>query len=189
MKTDRHPKHMRNYRSLHILLASAIIALLTLSATAYKEQKGYVKTRGRQPVNGSYKKGTYLNNVIVSYLDGKAKRTTKTVGKGEFKFTLTGTDFTLTDVDANKYVIYDKDMLGKKRRYSDNEFEILVDLPFSSNEDSRISQDNMIKNLRKEVERKNKEIDKLRKENKISDDECYKLKQQVYDYEAKSGKL
>ena len=180
---------MRTSRTLGIVLSAAIIALLTLSATAYKTQKGYVKTRGRQPVNEPYKKGRYLSNVVIEILDGTAPRSTRSIKDGSFSFTLSGNSFSITKVSAQKYVLSDYDILGKVRRYSENPFEITVDLPSSTVEDFKNNQTNMMAKLRKEVEQLRKKYDNLLKHNKITEKEYYKLQEQLIDYEQKNGKF
>lgn len=86
---------MLNLPLLKRSFAVALIVLLAITATAYKTQKGYVKTRGRLTANGKVIAGKRLPNAVVIL---RNSNNTRSDANGNFSVTVPAQNFYLQNV-------------------------------------------------------------------------------------------
>lgn len=138
-------------------------------------QKGIVKTRGRM-INGTLVAGTRLQGVTVEIKGGPTVVTNK---KGEFSV-FSGNSFQIANVRKRGYELCDKSIIGRNFYYSDAPIVILL-------EDSNVLQQERItteKKIRKAVlsslQKREEEIERLRKNEQITQSEYNKKLHDLY---------
>lgn len=177
---------MRTSRTFGIVLSAAIIALLTLSATAYKTQKGYVKTRGRYTSQGTLVPGKPLSNAVVMIRNSNS---TRSDAKGNFSVTLPEQNFYLQNVKKDGYILSDPDVL--KRRYScfAGPLVLVLETPQQQADDRLASEKKLRRTLQRKLQAKEDELEALKEENKITTEEYRNALQELYKLQETNEKF
>ena len=164
-----------------------LVCLLAIVTAGFAQmQSGYVKTRGRQAVDGSTIHGTRLAGATLSLKGRNAVGSDK---NGVFKFDTKGRPFCLTGVQKQGYQICDRDLLGKTFRHSANEFIVVMDTPENIKTDRLNSEDDIREQLQSRLKAKQEEIKRLRNQQKITEAKYNELRQQLYDEQRMNEKI
>lgn len=177
---------MRTSRTLGIVLSAAIIALLTLSATAYKTQKGYVKTRGRYTSQGTLVPGKPLSNAVVMIRNSNS---TRSDAKGNFSVTLPEQDFYLQNVKKDGYILSDPDVLKRRHFCSASPLVLVLETPQQQAEDRLASERKTRRTLQRKLQAKEDELEALKEDNKITTEEYHKALQELYKLQETNEKF
>lgn len=139
-------------------------------------QQGRVKTRGRM-VNGKHVPGIGLPGAVVTIKDGSAIGVKKF--DGAFSFITKGEQFVVQSVSKNGYILVDADAAPKTYRYSENTLDFVMETPEQNFDDQRNAQNKFRAELEQKLRQQEAEIKRLKKENKITQEEYYKLIQEL----------
>ena len=158
-------------------LLSFSICLLIATVTIAQTQQGYVKTKGRM-VDGKLVPGQGLKGATVS-IKG---RTAVLVNSddGAFSFPVPEAHFHLDSVSKKGYQLVDMDICPKTYKLSPNPLYIVMETPEQQLQDKLNAERKIRRNLQKQLQAKENEIEALKDENKISMEEYQKSLQQLY---------
>lgn len=167
------------------LLLFFIIIIMPFWVTA-QTQQGYVKTKGRM-INGEYVPGQGLKGASVS-IKGK---TTILVNadNGFFSFHVTEQQFQLDSVKKEGYQLVDMDACSKSYKYSSSPIYIVMETPEQQLQDQLDAERKIRRNLQKQLQTKEDELEKLMKAKKISSKEYQNALQQLYAKQENNEKL
>lgn len=155
-----------------------IIALSLLTAFASAQtQQGYVKTKGRM-VNGQLVPGQGLKGAVVSLHGNNAVLVNS--DDGEFSFPVTTAQFRLDSVKKKGYQLVDMDVCPRNYTYSGNPLYIVMETPDQQLQDKLSAERKIRRNLQKQLQEKEDEIEELKASQKISDDEYRQALQKLY---------
>lgn len=164
-----------------------IIGLLLLVGTvaSAQTQQGYVKTKGRM-VDGKLVPGQGLKGATV-YVQG---RTTVLVNadNGSFSFPATNAQFQLDSVRKKGYQMVDMDACPRTYKYSGNPLYIVMETPEQQLQDKLTAERKIRRNLQKQLQEREDEIESLKEQQKISDEEYRQALQKLYS-EQESNEL
>ena len=166
-----------------LLLTIPIVIGLTASA---QTQQGYVKTKGRM-VNGKLVPGQGLKGATVS-IKG---RTAVLVNAedGAFSFPVTESMFRVDSVRKKGYQLVDMDAMGKSYKPSPNPLYIVMETPEQQLQDKLNAERKIRRNLQKQLQDKEDEIEALKEENKITLEEYQKSLQKLYQDQENNEQL
>jgi tetratricopeptide (TPR) repeat protein len=149
-------------------------------------QQGCVKTRGRM-VNGAHVPGKGLPGAVVAIKGGN------TVGvkndNGSFSFTTKGNTYVVESVTKKDYVLVDADAAPKTYTYSANVVNFVMETPEQNFEDQRNAQKKFRTALEQKCRTLESEIENLKSAQKISQQEYYKLLQELDAQREQNEKL
>ena len=168
------------------LIFSILLLLSTAFAFAQATQAGYVKTKGRMDSKGNLIPGTRIGGVSIQLTGGHS-----TVADGNGNFTLTAPDkkFYLSDVQKQGYVLTDPEMLKKQYVCSSNPLVISMETKEKLADDQLAAERKLRRQLQKQLQQKEDEIDALKEENKITEEEYRQALQKLYEYQESNEKL
>ncbi len=158
---------------------------LGLCATA-QTQQGYVKTKGRM-IDGKLVPGQGLKGALVS-VKGRTSILVNT-DDGAFSFPVTETQFHLDSVKKKGYQLVDLDACPKTYKYSSNPLYIVMETPDQQLQDKLNAERKIRRNLQKQLQAKEDEIEVLKAENKISLEEYHQALQRIYDEQESNEQL
>ena len=163
-----------------------LLLLFTLLAPAQTTQVGYAKTKGRMDSKGNLIPGTRIGGVSIQLVGGHS-----TVADANGNFTLTAPDkkFYLSDVQKQGYVLTDPDILKKQYVCSANPLVISMETKEKLADDQLAAERKLRRQLQKQLQQKEEEIDALKEENKITEEEYRQALQQLYAYQESNEKL
>lgn len=156
-----------------------ILLFLLLFTTAYSQtQQGIVKTRGRM-VNGVLQPGKGLEGVTVQVKDRSAL-----VSKagGKFSFPLRSETYLLQSVKKNGYQLVDMEVC-RKYKYSTDPLYLVMETPDQQRTDLLAAERKIRRNLQRQLQQKEDEIDALNASNEEKDSLLRILYQQQTDNE------
>ena len=145
-------------------------------ATA-QTQQGYVKTKGRM-VNGQLVPGQGLKGATVSVKGRTAVLVN--ADDGAFSFPVTESIFRVDSVRKKGYQLVDMDAIGKSYKPSANPLYIVMETPEQQLQDKLNAEKKIRRNLQKQLQDKEDEIEALKEENKITLEDYQKSLQQLY---------
>ena len=171
---------MRRIFTLFFFLLSVTFAF------AQTTQVGYAKTKGRMDSKGNLIPGTRIGGVSIQLTGGHS-----TVADANGNFTLTSPDkkFYLSNVQKQGYVLTDPEMLKKQYVCSANPLVISMETKEKLADDQLAAERKLRRQLQKQLQQKEEEIDALKEENKITEEEYRKALQQLYAYQESNEKL
>lgn len=174
LKTRLMTKPRKKMKKAVILFAVMMLSALAVAQT----QQGYVKTKGRM-VNGQLVHGHGLKGATVS-IKG---RTTVLVNTddGAFSFPVPEAQFRLDSVRKKGYQLVDMDALGKTYKHSSNPLYLVMETPKQQLHDKVEAERKIRKNLQRQLQDKEEEIENLKAQQKISDEEYHKALQKLYE--------
>ena len=155
-----------------------IIAFLLLSLMASAQtQQGFVKTKGRL-VNGKLVPGQGLKGATIS-VHGRNTVLVKS-DDGAFSFPISESQFCLDSVKKKGFQLVDLDACPRAYKPSSNPLYIVMETPEQQLQDKLNAEKKIRRNLQKQLQDKEDEIEALKEENKISMEEYQKSLQQLY---------
>ena len=154
-----------------------VAAMLLCLAASAQTQQGYVKTKGRM-VNGKLVPGQGLKGATVS-IKGRTAVLVNT-DDGAFSFPVTETQFQLDSVNKKGYQLVDLDACPKIYKYSTNPLYIVMETPEQQLQDKLAAERKIRRNLQKQLQEKENEIEALKDENKITMEEYQNALMQIY---------
>lgn len=163
-----------------------VCLLIGVTSVFAQTQQGYVKTRGRLAANGTAIPGTRLSGATITF---KGNRTVISGGNGVFTFAVPSKTFCITNVRKNGYQLYDPDLLGIYHSYSSNDLLVVMDTPDNVLADRLESEKKIRRTLRRQLQDKEDEIEALKEQHKITEEQYRKQLQELYAAQEKNEKL
>ena len=164
----------------------ACLLLLGILVASAQTQRGYVKTRGRLQSNGTTIPGTRLSGATVTL---KGNNSVTSGANGVFSFVVSNKSFCIINVRKNGYQIYDRDLLGKTHSYSSNDLPIVMDTPDNVLADKLASERKIRRTLQRQLTEKEDEIEALKEQHKITEEQYQKQLQVLYKSQENNEKL
>ncbi len=158
--------------------------LLALCA-ASQTQQGYVKTKGRL-VNGNVVAGQRLSGTTVQI---KGRNAVLSKGNGSFSFIVPANKFFIQSVKKQGYVLSDPDVLSKPYSYSSNPLILVMETPNQQMEDKLATERKLRRTLFRQLQQREDEIERLKEQNELTEDQYHKSLQDLYDEQEKSLNL
>ena len=153
-------------------------AFLFFVVTAFSQtQQGFVKTKGRM-VNGKLVPGQGLKGTTIS-IKG---RTAVLVNAedGAFSFPVTNLQFHLDSVKKKGYQLIDMDLCPRTYNVSGNPLFIVMETPEQQLQDKLNAERKIRRNLQRQLQEKEDEIEAMKETNLISMEEYQNRLQQLY---------
>ena len=163
-----------------------VFSLLLIFPIMAQMQNGVVKTRGRM-VNNKHVPGVGLPGAVVSIKD----RTDVGVknNDGSFSFPVKGKQFMVQSVTKKDYALVDADAAPKTYLHSKDTFFLVMETPDQILQDKLDSERRIRRTLRQQLQAREDEIERLKSENKITQEEYHKALQKLYADEENNEKL
>jgi tetratricopeptide (TPR) repeat protein len=174
---------MNNKTKKIFLLSVTMMLGIMLSA---QTQQGYVKTKGRM-VDGKLVPGQGLKGATVS-IKGRTAILVN-ADDGAFSFPVAETQFRLDSVNKKGYQLVDLDACPKTYKYSSNPLYIVMETPEQQLQDKLNAERKIRRNLQKQLQAKEDEIEALKEENKITVEEYQKSMQKLYEDQVSNEQL
>ena len=167
----------------YYLLLAAMMLCVMLSA---QTQQGYVKTKGRM-VDGQLVPGQGLKGATVC-IKGKTAVLVK-ADNGAFSFPVPESQFRLDSVRKQGYQLVDMDALSKTYKHSTNPIYLVMEPPEQQLQDMLNAEKKIRRNLQKQLQEKEDEIEALKEQQKISDEEYRTALQKLYQDQESNEQL
>ena len=163
-----------------------VFLLLVTFSFAQTTQTGYVKTKGRLDSKGNLIPGARISGVAIQLTGGHS-----TVADANGDFTLTAPDkkFYLSDVQKQGYVLTDPDMLKKQYVCTANPLVISMETPSQQQDEKLAAERKLRRTLQQQLQKREQEMDSLREQNRITEEEYRAALQQIYDEQDNSSRL
>ncbi len=159
--------------------------LLSLSVCG-QVQEGYVKTKGRLNGNGIIVHGSMISGVIIQV---KGRTPVLSQSNGTFSFPIPSKSFYLQNIQKRGYILTDPEVLSRQYDYSTNPLVLVLETP-SKMADDRLTTERLVRrNLQKQLQLKEDEIEELRHKNKITDEKYRDLLQRLYSKQENNESL
>ena len=158
-----------------IILSAAMMLCVMLSA---QTQQGYVKTKGRM-VDGQLVPGQGLKGATVC-IKGKTAVLVK-ADNGAFSFPVTEAQFRVDSVRKNGYQLVDMDALSKTYKPSANPIYLVMETPEQQLQDQLAAERRIRRTLTNQLHQKEDEIEALKEQQRISDEEYRQALQKLYE--------
>lgn len=149
-------------------------------------QQGIVKTRGRMTAEGNVIPGTRLNGATINVRNISALVTDN---DGTFLFTVPSKTFFLTNVQKQGYILCDHDILSREHQYSANPFVVVMETPDNNAADRLAAEKNIRNTLRRQLQEREIELDALKEQQKISEEQYRKQLQELYVAQGNNEKI
>lgn len=165
------------------------LLFLLLAATfafAQTTQTGYAKTKGRMDSKGNLIPGSRIGGVSIQLTGGHS---TVANANGDFKLTVPDKKFYLDNVQKQGYVLTDPDVLKKQYVCSSNPLVISMETKEKLADDQLAAERKLRRQLQKQLQQREEEIDALKEENKITEEEYRQALQKLYEYQESNEKL
>ena len=157
------------------LILTAILFLVMMGIA--QTQQGYVKTKGRM-VNGKLVPGQGLKGATVS-IKGRTTVLVK-ADDGAFSFPVPEVQFRVDSVRKKGYQLVDMEACPRSYKYSSNPLYIVMETPEQQLQDKLNAEKKIRRNLQKQLQEKEDEIEALKEQQKISDEEYRQALQKLY---------
>ncbi len=158
-----------------------------ISASIYSQtQQGYVKTKGRLGNNGSVIKGVRLSGATVTV---KGRNGVLSGSNGTFTLTLPGSNYYLQNVQKQGYVVTDPDILSHQYAYSKNPLVLVLETQEQQTDDKLAAERKIRHTLQRQLQEKEDEIESLKKQQKLTDEEYRKGLQEIYAQQESNERL
>lgn len=156
-----------------------LFALLLLQTGLLAQtQSGIVKTRGRLSENGLVIPGIPLTGVSVTI---QGANTVITGKNGTFKVPLPNQDYYIQSIQKNGYRLVDQDFLRQSHSYSREPLFIVMETPSQMEEDLLAAEKRIRRTLRRQIQEKEDEIERLKEQNRITAEKYRSMYQELYD--------
>lgn len=178
-------RFMGNTRHSRICM-TCILILFSIIASNAQVQLGVVKTRGRI-VSNKHVPGKGLPGAVLQVTGRNDVKVQNS--DGSFSFPIPSQQFLIQSVKLNGYKLVDSDAAPKSYRYSSNPLIFLLETPEQMLADQLAAEKSIRQTLQQTVNAREKELDELRRQNKITQEQLQKALLELYDYEASNEKL
>ena len=162
--------------ALKAILIAVVTMLLDVSSFA-QTQQGYVKTKGRM-VDGQHIPGKGLKGATVS-VKGRTPILVDSED-GSFSFPMPDQQFRLESVTKKGYQLVDLETCQKTYFRSSSPIYIVMETPEQLLEDKLNTERKIRRNLQKQLQDKEDELESLREEERISEEEYQNALQKLY---------
>ena len=160
-------------KKFFLLSTALMLSLFTIAQT----QQGYVKTKGRI-VNGQLVPGQGLKGATISVKGRTAVLVN--ADDGAFSFPVPETQFCLDSVKKKGYQLVDMDACPRNYKYSGNPLYIVMETPDQQLQDKLTAERKIRRNLQKQLQEREDEIEELKAQQQISDEEYRQALQKLY---------
>ena len=161
-------------KQIFCFLIMALAATATITA---QTQEGVVKTRGRM-INGQHVPGKGLPGAVVS-IKGRGDVGVKN-SDGSFSFPVTDKQFQIVSVTKKEYQLVDADAAPRTYTHSGNKLYFIMETPEQIMQDKQDSERRIHRTLRRQLQEREDEIETLKAENRISQQEYQQASQKLY---------
>ena len=168
-----------------ILILSALLIAAACGAVA-QTQTGYVKTRGRI-INGKTVPGQGLTGATVQ-IKGRASVLVKN-NNGSFSFPVTTKQFVIQSVKKSGYQLVDADAAPKTYIHSTAPLYLVMETQSQLMEDKLAAERQLRRTLNKRLQQREDELEELKQQNRITQDEYNKTLQLLYDQQQSNEAL
>ena len=160
---------------------------ISLSFVALAQtQQGYVKTKGRM-VNGKLVPGQGLKGTVISVQGRSAVLVNQ--ANGSFSFPVTSDQFRLDSVKKKGYQLVDMEACPRTYKYSSNPLYIVMEPPEQQLQDQLTAERKIRRNVQKQLQEKEEEIEDLKANQQITDDEYRQALQKLYQEQENNEQL
>ena len=166
-------------------LLFALIVCLPLASFG-QTQQGYVKTKGRM-VNGQHVAGKGLPGATVN-IQGRNSVGVKNAN-GSFSFVVPTKTYMVQSVQKEGYKLVDADAIMKPYQHSANPLYLVMETPEQQLEDLLEAQEQISKTLREQLKKSRQEIQRLKDENKITEEDYRQRLAKLMEDQQNSQKL
>ena len=149
-------------------------------------QQGYVKTKGRLCNNGMVVAGQRLPGATVKVKDANPVVSSN---KGTFSISVSGNSYYLQNVQKPGYVLTDPDVLTKQYAYSRNPLVLVMETSKDQAADELSVERKMRQTLQRQLQEKENEINSLKKQQKLTDEEYRQHLQELNNQRESNEKL
>lgn len=162
------------------------ICLLMSGMMSAQTQQGYVKTKGRLGSNGTVIAGQRIAGATVTVKGGNA---VVSGNKGAFSLVIPNNYFYLQNVQKQGYVLTDPDVLSKQYVYSKNPLVLVLEEPGQQADDKLVAERKIRRTLQRQLQEKEDEIESLKEQQKLSDEEYRKRLRELYTQQESNESL
>ena len=165
----------------------SILLFTICSFVSAQTQQGVVKTRGRM-VNGQVIAGTRLNGATITLNIGNPL---VSGNNGAFSFNVpSDKNYSLVSARKQGYTLADPEYTRRSFRYSaSNPFYVVLEDENQRQADINAATRKVRKTLQTQLDKREKEIEELKAQNKLTETDYQKRLQQLYDNQSKSEQL
>ncbi len=149
-------------------------------------QQGYVKTKGRLGSNGTVVAGQRLSGATVTVRGGNA---VVSGSEGDFTLVVPSGNFYLQNVQKQGYVLTDPDVLSKQYAYSKDPLVLVLETPSQQADDKLAVERKIRRTLQRQLQEKEDEIETLKEQQKLTDEEYRKQLQEIFARQEAGEKL
>lgn len=160
--------------------------LCAFSSAFAQTQQGLVKTKGRLSSNGNVIKGTPLAGATVTV---RGRNAVLSGTSGTFSLPIPSNTFYLQNVQKQGYVLTDPDVLSKQYAYSKNPLTLVLETPAEQADDKLAAERKIRRTLQRQLQQKEDEIEDLKQQKKISEEEYRQQLQEIYAQQESNEKL
>lgn len=173
-------------RQLILFVTLTLVMLTGLSVKAQTPtQSGYIKTPGRLGSNSQVTPGTRISGATISLVGHNAVVSSQ---QGTFSFPVTGNKFTISNVAKSGYTLVERDAL-KQYSYSANPLILLMASTEESEAYKLAAEKRFSRTLKNQLRAKEDEIERLREENRITQEDYHRQLQKLYEDQSNSMKI
>ena len=170
-------------------MKKTIVFIITLFLTTMgfaQTQQGYVKTKGRM-VNGKLVPGQGIKGATVTVQGRNAVLVN--ADDGAFSFPVPTKTFQVQDVKKSGYQLVDADIIRRSFTYSATPIYIVMETPDQQLNDQLAAERKIRRTMQRELEERENEIDALKTQQKITEDEYRAALQKLYAEQEGNEKL
>jgi len=160
-----------------------VVCLLLIATTASAQtQQGFVKTKGRM-VNGQLQAGNKLSGAVISV---RGRSAVLSQSNGQFSFPVGGKTFMLDSVRKKGYQLVDAEAASRTYAVSANPLYLLMETPEQQQADLLAAERKIRRNLRRQLDDKEAEIESLRNASQAEKDSLLRI---LYQQQSNNEKL
>ena len=167
------------------ILLITIICLVAFTLGA-QTQQGYVKTPGRLGSNGTVIPGKRLSGATVQ-VKGRSAVVSNT--DGTFSFPIPANKFFLQSARKQGYVLTDPDATKRQYTYSSNPLIVVMDTQSQQTDNKLANERKIRRTLQRQLQAKEDEIETLKEQNRITQEQYQKKLQELYAEQESNEKL
>lgn len=162
-----------------------LVAIATLTISAQPLQKGIVKTKGRM-LNGKLVPGKAISQAKI-VLGDNSNLLSDTLN-GFFSFFVRGNNYSIKDVKKSGYQLVDPQVC-RQYNYSTNLLYLVMETPSQQMEDRLKAENSIRETLQRKLKQREDELEKLKAQNKLTQEEYQKACLQLYNDNKNNEKL
>ena len=168
------------------LLLTVMLCLAAALTVGAQTQQGIVKTPGRLGNNGQVVAGKRLSGATVQV---KGRSSVVSGANGAFSFPIPSNKFSIQSVKKQSYVLTDPEATARQYTYSPNPLILVMDTP-DQQADSKLANERKIRrSLQRQLQAKEDELEALKEQNRINEEEYRRQLQQIYKEQEDNEKL